>query len=189
MTPQPYREDIRYEYDLTPLDFVHDCGGHMGDFADAIFNRYGCFVHVWEPISSHYAICKERFKENDKITVHNCGVGAATTKAIFRVKGNMSGAWADDGELENVEMIDVSRILPAALIKINIEGGEYSVLERLLETGDITRFKAIQVQFHEFPGMEESLAIRRKIILERLSKTHFTRWDYGMAWSSYELIK
>jgi len=189
MTPQPYREDIRYEYDLTPLDFVHDCGGHMGDFADAIFNRYGCFVHVWEPISSYYAICMERFKENDKITVHNCGVGAATTKAIFRVKGNMSGAWADDGELENVEMIDVSRILPAALIKINIEGGEYAVLERLLETGDITRFKNCQIQWHEFPDRKEELTARRDYIIHELRKTHELTFDYGWVWQNWRIKK
>lgn len=37
------------------------------------------------------------------------------------------------------------------LMKINIEGGEYELLERMIELGIINKVKDIQIQFHCHP--------------------------------------
>ncbi len=182
----PFTESLRYEYPLTPDSVVMDCGGYMGDFADTIFNRYGCTVHVWEPVSSYYAICMERFKENDKVHVHNCGVGGSTRKSFFRTKGSMAGPWADDGEAEAVELIDIANIAGADLLKLNIEGGEFEVLERLLGSGDITRFKNLQIQFHP---VVPNCAERYETIRRLLSLTHELTWDYDWTWQNWKLRK
>ena len=39
---------------------------------------------------------------------------------------------------------------PIDLLNINIEGSEFAVLERLIETGKLDLIKEIQVQFHDF---------------------------------------
>jgi hypothetical protein len=38
-----------------------------------------------------------------------------------------------------------------ACLKLEIEGGEYGVLERLLDTGEIVRCRSLLVQFHGQP--------------------------------------
>ena len=62
-------------------------------------------------------------------------------------------------EIEIVDMQDwINRreINKIALIKINIEGGEYELLDRLIETNLIEKIEDIQVQFHEM-GTDSSI--------------------------------
>ena len=47
---------------------------------------------------------------------------------------------------------DLDNLKVNALMKINIEGGEFELLERLLETRLISRIENIQVQFHNGTG-------------------------------------
>lgn len=63
---------------------------------------------------------------------------------------------------EQIEIIDAKewirehRIARIDLIKINIEGGEYELLDRLIETDLIKQIENIQVQFHDFSETSSS---------------------------------
>jgi len=180
----PFTESIRYEYDLTPDSVVLDCGGYMGDFADAIWQKYDCEVRVFEPVKQFYEICRDRFKDIPKIRVHNYGLGGSTRKSFFRIKGNMTGSFADDGPTEVIDLVEGSRILPGDLMKLNIEGGEFEVLDNLLETREITKYKNLQIQFHQvIPDCEK----RRDAIRERLAETHEEQWCFPWCWESWRI--
>jgi hypothetical protein len=71
------------------------------------------------------------------------------------------------------------------LMKINIEGGEYDLLERLIETNMISRIKNIQVQFHDVApdSLSRMLAIQTSLL-----KTHSNIFNYKFVWDSYELL-
>lgn len=71
------------------------------------------------------------------------------------------------------------------LIKINIEGGEYDLLEHLLSSGMVKRFKNIQVQFHEdvIPKAEA----RMRKIHDELSKTHRVTFQKIFIWENWEI--
>ncbi len=74
--------------------------------------------------------------------------------------------------------------IQVALLKINIEGGEYDLLERLLETGLVGQFQHLQVQFHRFvPDAEK----RRDFIRTGLAHSHEERWCYPWVWESWTL--
>ncbi len=75
-------------------------------------------------------------------------------------------------EEHNIQHID--------LMKVNIEGGEYDVLERLIQTQRIKNVRSVLVQFHKFPCGYETRY--QEVILE-LSKTHTLAWDYKMVWA------
>ncbi len=60
-------------------------------------------------------------------------------------------------------------------MKLNIEGGEYELLERLLEAGLINIINHIQIQFHDV-GSES--ASRMEKIRGELSKTHVCTYRY-----------
>jgi hypothetical protein len=68
------------------------------------------------------------------------------------------------------------------LMKINIEGGEYKLLDRMIETGLHLRCKRIRVQFHEW--MPESHA-RYQRIRAGLSRSHDLEWYYSFVWESW----
>ena len=71
------------------------------------------------------------------------------------------------------------------LIKINIEGGEFELLERMFEQGLVAKCKNIQIQFHDFFPEAKSL---RQDIRERLKETHHLTYDYYFVWENWERI-
>jgi hypothetical protein len=84
-----------------------------------------------------------------------------------------------------VNFIKTNAIEKVDLIKINIEGGEYDVLESLIETNNIQLFENIQVQFHDFimPNAKE----RMNAIQEKLSKTHELTYQFEFVWENWKL--
>ena len=71
------------------------------------------------------------------------------------------------------------------LIKINIVGEEYEVLEILLKNNMISIFKNIQVQFHDFivdNAKERMIAIQKKLAL-----THVLTFQYEFVWENWKL--
>ena len=69
------------------------------------------------------------------------------------------------------------------LMKINIEGGEYDGLDKLVGTGLIKGIKSIQVQFHDFvPDAEK----RVKDIHDKLQVTHIPTYQYEFVWENWQ---
>ena len=96
------------------------------------------------------------FKANPKVNVHNYGLGGEDRSEKIALKDNASSIYKSDGFLEEIEIVDVVRwlteneIKDIDLIKINIEGGEFELLEKLIEHDTLIHFRNIQVQFHDF---------------------------------------
>jgi hypothetical protein len=67
------------------------------------------------------------------------------------------------------------------LLKINVEGCEYEILDHILNKGLIKIFKNIQVQFHDF--VPDAIQKRNKII-EKLKNTHTSTYLYEFVWES-----
>ena len=87
------------------------------------------------------------------------------------------------GEVRDVVgMLEGREGLEVAVMKVNIEGGEYVLLERVLDAFLIERFRNVQVQFHNF---ETDSVERRDGIRERLSRTHEESWCYPWVWESW----
>lgn len=190
MTTEPFREEIRYEYDLTPDSVVLDCGGYEGTFAEEISRRYGCYVHVLEPVKAFYEQTFQRLKAWLKVRVYNFGIGAENDSVQFHIKGNMTGSFTGEGETESVLLGSPKTILELLgsqtidLLKLNIEGSEFEVLENIIGIGLAERFRNIQVQWH---GVVPDAVERHEAITSRLSETHELTWDYGWTWQNWRI--
>jgi hypothetical protein len=71
------------------------------------------------------------------------------------------------------------------LMKINIEGGEYELLEHLIARGLTKRIRNIQVQFHE--DVMAGAAGRMERIQSRLAETHHLTYQERFVWENWEL--
>ena len=71
------------------------------------------------------------------------------------------------------------------LMKVNIEGGEYELLEHLIAKGLVPRIRNIQVQFHE--DVIPRAARRMERIQSSLAKTHHLTWQERFIWENWEL--
>ena len=181
---------LRYEYDLCAQDVVFDVGGFQGSWSAEIFARYGCQIHVFEPVSEYqHAICR-RFARNQRIHVHPFGLSSSTCRTSLGVQGDASSHWKKSSEVLEVQLRDAVSFLEEAdfsrveLCKINIEGAEYDLLERLLDAQVIHRFCNLQIQFHTFvPRAAE----RMEAIQRRLQRTHALTYQYRFVWENWQL--
>ena len=70
------------------------------------------------------------------------------------------------------------------LMKVNIEGGEYDLLEHLVETAVISKIANLQVQFHDFvPNAEARMAA----IQACLRQTHVLTYQFPFIWENWRI--
>ncbi len=163
---ETWSEALRYNYPLTPNSLVMDVGGFEGDWVMGIYTRYACNVLVFEPVKEFYEIIASKFHSNSKVLVYNYGLDGMSTSVLS--KGG-----------ERVEIKDIFTVLnnfaKVDLIKLNIEGAEYDLLDYIIENGLQTKLINIQIQFHSNVADYEK---RRESIREALAKTHHLTYDY-----------
>jgi hypothetical protein len=71
-------------------------------------------------------------------------------------------------------------------MKINIEGAEFPLLDRMIKTGLLQNVDCFLIQFHEWhPGAYK----KRRHIREALSRTHRLEWDYYFIWEKWVRIQ
>jgi FkbM family methyltransferase len=184
-------ETLRLKYDLSETSIVFDLGGYKGEFASAILNKFNCTVYIFEPIPFLFNIIIEKFSGNKNLHPYCFGLYNKTMKEQISLSDNGSSLFIKDTESVEIQLKSITEFLQENtiysidLIKINIEGAEYELLESLLENGLIKRFKNIQVQFHDFiiPGAKE----RMNQIQENLSITHKLTYQFEFVWENWVL--
>jgi FkbM family methyltransferase len=183
--------NLRFEYNLNDKSVVLDLGGYEGQWASDIFSRYLCNVIVFEPVQSFSDRIKKRFKLNNNIEVHQYGLGSFSRAETISICGESSSTLKkkSGAESENIQIIDVKdwikerNISKIDLIKINIEGGEYELLERLIELNLIELIENIQVQFHDV-AMDSTERMEK--IQKELMKTHKPTYQYKFIWENWK---
>lgn len=180
-------QTLRLEYDLGPGSLVVDAGGFKGQWASDIFGRYLCTVHVFEAVPSFAAAIRSRFASNPSITVHGVALGGSDRSATLDVQADSTSMIVGGGS-EIVEVVEANRYFAGLgfdqidLLKVNIEGAEYELLDHLLECGWLERVRHLQVQFHDFvpdarPRMDR--------IREALVRTHEPEYQYEFIWEGW----
>jgi FkbM family methyltransferase len=189
-----FKEEMRYEYDgvLNENSTVLDLGGYHGEFSNIIFNKYKSKIQIYEPIKNHFDFICDFFKGNSSIKVFNVAVSDKTGVCYLSNKGTASSV-VSIGETDGCEIVksrDILEIISEIgnskidLIKINIEGGEYDLLDRVISGDKIKQFSNIQVQYHNFfPDSND----RRDSINNKLKETHFNTFCYPFIWENWRL--
>ncbi len=89
----------------------------------------------------------------------------------------------------DLELRDVSTVLTTLgidhidVMMVNIEGGEYELLDRLYETDWLPRIECVLVQFHEFAP--DAYRARRRN-RRQLAKTHRCTWSYKWVFERWD---
>ena len=181
--------ELRYRYPLSQSSNVFDLGGYKGDFAGEIYARTPCKVYCFEPIQEYYESINKRFNNNSDIRVFKFGL-SSHNQTTYITKSEESSSTKKIGsqnketiELKNImEFIGSEKITKIDLLKINIEGGEYEVLEKLIGGGYIGNIRFLQIQFHK---IEKYSAERREAIRKELAKTHYCTYCYEFIWEEW----
>ena len=180
---------LRLDYDINADSIVFDIGGYEGQWASDIFSKYCCRILVFEPVTEYSKNIQERFRKNDRVQVHPFGLSDDVYRKLdISVNEDSSSIYQRSGMTEQIELkrattfINESGIGSIDLMKINIEGGEYELLEDLLDSGLIERIVNIQVQFHDFVDDAENKMAK---IQARLQRTHHPTYQYRFIWENW----
>lgn len=185
-------ENLRYDYDLDANSIVFDLGCFMGSFTEEISRRYDCLIYSFEPIKEYYDICIEKFKSNNKIKLYQTGLAEDDFAKDFSICRDASSMFGENLKQQfNVNLIKIDRFMIdnkidcVDLLKMNIEGGEYGLLSYIIQNNLSTKFKNIQVQFHEnaFSGWRSQY----DYIIKNLPKTHHLTYHYEFKFENWKL--
>lgn len=179
----------RVNYPLTKQSLVFDIGGYMGDWVREIDNRYGCTIKVFEPVKSFVDGLKKEFEDKDNIMIYPYGLGGAKREEKINIDREASSIFKTNGAIETISIEDISKNVGSDIIdlmKMNIEGGEYEIINRLIETGQISQIKNIQIQFHDFIPKANK---KRGDIQKELLKTHKLEYCYPFIWESWSIYE
>jgi FkbM family methyltransferase len=179
--------DILTDADLDASGVVLDVGAYLGEWTTRVIDRYGATVHAFEPSPAEFHEMQGRLGDESRANLHQYGLAGSTRTATLALDGpgsSVHGGPATFGRAE-VELRDVIAALDhlgldeVDLLKVNIEGGEYELFDRIIEAGALTRFRQISIQFHEWlPD-----AYRRRATIRRaLAASHWEVWNFPWVW-------
>lgn len=188
-----FDKTLRLDYDLNETSVVLDVGGYEGQWASDCYSRYNCRIEVFEPVEEFAAGIEARFQRNPNVRVHRVGLAGTSRTLPLDLHGDRStvvmGAKAARPEsLQMVRLVEAhgffrdQQLESVDLMKINIEGAEYELLEHLINTGLITRIRDVQVQFHDvFPDARA----RMERLRGQLRRTHSVTYQEDFIWENW----
>ena len=180
---------LRLNYKLDEKSIVIDAGGYSGTWAADIYSKYKSTIYVFEPVKSFYDNIVKKFLENKNISVFNYGVSNKDSEVEISLEGDSCSVFKSSAQKEKIqlksfyEFATKNNLKKIDLMKINIEGGEFDLLEDLIEKKYVSNIENIQVQFHNF--FPEAVDRRRKI-REELVKTHELTYDFEFIWENWK---
>lgn len=190
-------DQILYKgFALTPSDLVVVVGAFRGDSIEAWRRLHDCQVIGVEPVRQFFEKAIHRFENDNKVTIQCYGLGESKQRQNFEISSDATGSFSNSGigsEIQTVEIQDAKWFMEnqihqqPAIMEINIEGGEYKLLPRILNNVDPSLFpKRILVQFHKF---SEEDTLRRDEIKTLLNLNYDLKYDYPWVWECWDLKK
>ena len=175
---------------MPPGSLVIDGGANVGRVT-SVFVRQGFEVHAFEPDPAAYAVLNSRFGAHPRVHLHQAALGVAAgrltlhrTREFARrgVKATTSSSLfprdlhAGDNAVE-VEVVNLAAFIGSLgrrldLLKLDVEGSEVDIVERLIADGSYRQIGAIYAETHERHSAdlaERTARLRRAIDEEGIS--------------------
>lgn len=182
-------ERYRYTYAMSQDSIVFDLGGYEGRFANKIYQKYGSNIYIFEPMKKYYDILTNNFSQNEKVKIFDFGCSDKNETIKIYHSDDASSVYKVTGSYEEIKVrklsdfIEENNIQKVDLLKINIEGSEFEVLNDLIENDLLSVFENIQVQFHIFV---EGAVEKRESIRNHLMRNHTETYSYEFVWENWQ---
>lgn len=185
--------DILHDAPIKEGAVVVDVGAYVGEWAERMLARYQANIYAFELDPRTFPKLARRFEGVSQVHCFDYGLGGRDSTLTLNQKEMGSTLYDKDGQRGAKGCVDVKvrdivgvfdelGLQNVDLLKINIEGGEYEVLDRLLDTGRIKDVDCLMVQFHEWLDNANWHRIK---IRHKLRKTHRQVWNYTFVWEQW----
>jgi len=181
-------KDALSDIALKKGDVAIDCGANVGNVTARMASK-GATVYAFEPNPYAYNVLSQRFSNATNVHCINKGmldrdggvrlylhenaeedqVMWSTGSSILAYKGNIN----KERSVE-IEIIDIADFIselgvPVKVLKIDVEGVECALINRLIDTGIIKNIQhaLVETHDHKIPELREETDRLRKVIAEK----------------------
>lgn len=181
-------------FQISSGDVVIDLGANVGEVAE-YFLLKDAQVYAYEPNTHAYAILQKRLHNDPRAHLHASAVSNfnGTSKLWLHNKHDESEVeFSQAGSLQaeksnvgddfiEVDVLDIKDVLKAhdhiRLIKIDIEGGEYEIIDDLLAAADKIDYILLETHGHKNEAFrEKEIDLQGKISASPHKDKIFTDW-------------
>lgn len=179
---------VLYEHPIREDGCVIDLGGFRGDFSAEVLARYRCRVLIFEPVPGYAKRISERFANNPAARVIDAGLAAEDATLPMHVAGESTSQYKQNGESIEARLLRFDDTLTGLgveridLLKVNIEGGEFDLLDWIVQSDWADRIDRLIVQFHDFVPEAEA---RRERLIRALGQTHEPYFGVPFVWEGW----
>ncbi len=164
-------------FELLPIrkgEIVMDCGAHVGTFAAAALEQGAARVACYEALPKNAAVLRENMaRYGNRVRVIEKALVAGNETHIHLNLSGFSGAHSIIPANNRKKSLVVPAVnfraellrLQPTMIKMDIEGAEYSILESL-ENEDLFSVKSLFIEFHPIEDRQMRLARIHEFIEE-----------------------
>lgn len=176
-------------FNLDSNSIVFDIGGYKGWWSKKIYDRYGCTIHIFEPIMEYVLELRRLFADTPKVIIHPYAVSISAGRVPITKTGDTSSLsecpYAGTDWVDAVSFSDAYKLAGVTavdLLEMNIEGHEYILLDHIIRSSVIATVKTLQVQFHRNSTtyVQEWLRLR-----EALMQTHYNTFTFPFMWEEW----
>jgi FkbM family methyltransferase len=183
---------ILHEASIDSDSVVLDVGAATGNWAQHMVERYNPVIYAFEPAADSFAKLREKAVDNPKFQPMPYGLGHEDGAGEDARRGELvSSPTSGTDSKTDVKIAAVDRVWKdlklgqVDLMRINIEGAEFSLLDKMIGADLLNKVNCFMIQFHE----PHSGAYRKRLrIREELSKTHRLEWNYDFIWEKWVRI-
>jgi FkbM family methyltransferase len=167
---------------------VWDVGAYEGAWIKRMYEKYPkCTYYAFEPAPRAYSVLTEKMKI-DNVSIHNFGLGTRSRTAQLGDCRRDGASFLKTDAITQAQIVDIVPFMDARhlcridLCAINVEGMEFEILPRLTESGYISKFVHLMIQWHNSPDRTRK---RQREIQGRMAETHRMMWNHG-TWEAWE---
>ena len=194
----------RYEYGSHPYHTgpisnnptFFDVGAYNGEWSQIMTEKYGGTSHIFEIQPAAIKNLKKKFKSSPNIFVNPFGLASSEYTSTVPYTGSndcfslfpaFNHGKTTKVKFKNIKsFIEINNITSIDVIKINIEGGEYDLLEYMIQENLHTLCKNLQIQFHaQYPI--PNFFQRYRNITNTLQQSHQKTLDFFFVWENWKL--
>lgn len=194
MSNPTWSDVMRFNLPKNPIIF--DIGGYKGDWTQLVLEKYDSpIIYVFEPVKSFYDEIVERFNGNNNVKIYNFGLSDTDREIEISVEADSSSVFKVGENTEIIKLRGIREFLfeeevfHVDLAKINIEGEEYRLMERLVSIPELNVIENYLIQFHK---LVDDFEERHEFITRELSNYYDKLFDYEYifeGWSEKKIQK
>jgi FkbM family methyltransferase len=161
--------------------------GHDVSFELELIGRYGCTVHGFDPTPRSIEYAEGMSEREPRFRVHPVGLFSEDSEQRFFAPRDNDHVSHSITNLQGTDTYITARCRRVAsvmsdlghdrldLLKLDVEGAEYAVLDSLAEDG--IQPKVLLIDLHPHPTLEHALSAVKRLLVRGYAPVHVHRSD------------